>query len=496
MNRVSVKMMKAWAAFGPRFLPFADAATEELPLSRLLRLSLFQISVGMALVLLIGTLNRVMIVELDVPASLVSLMLALPLLFAPFRALIGFRSDNHRSVLGWKRVPYIWQGTLIQFGGLAIMPFALLVLSGGGNASHAPQWIGRLGAALAFLLVGAGLHTTQTIGLALATDLAPVEARPKVVGLMYVMLLVGMILSALFFGASLVDFTPGRLIQVIQGCALATMILNVIALWKQEARKPRRGNAIPLDDDPQFSDAWREFTRGNDAIRRLVAIGVGTMAFSMEDVLLEPYGGQILHLTVGSTTKLTAALAIGGLIGFGLASRVLSRGADPFRMASIGALVGIPAFMFVIFSAPLYSPLLFGFGTFFIGFGGGLFGHGTLTATMNRAPTDQRGMALGAWGAVQASAAGIAIAFGGVVRDLVGGMAAQNRFGAAFAGPAAGYCSVYALEVILLVATLFAMAPLIRRSAPRGAVTIPAPSPLARDPLDTLVEFYANKSPR
>jgi BCD family chlorophyll transporter-like MFS transporter len=115
---------------------------------------------------------------------------------------------------------------------------------------------------------------------------------------------------------------------------------------------------------------------------------------------------------------------------------------------------------------------------------------------MNRAPADQRGMALGAWGAVQASAAGIAIAFGGVVRDLVGGMAAQNRFGAAFAGPAAGYCSVYALEVILLVATLFAMAPLIRRSAPRGAVTIPAPSPLARDPLDTLVEFYANKSPR
>jgi MFS transporter, BCD family, chlorophyll transporter len=342
------------------------------------------------------------------------------------------------------------------------------------------------------LLVGAGLHTTQTIGLALATDLAPAEARPKVVGLMYVMLLVGMILSALFFGASLVDFTPARLIQVIQGCALATMILNVIALWKQEARKPRRGNAVGADDDPQFSDAWREFTRGNDAIRRLVAIGVGTMAFSMEDVLLEPYGGQILHLTVGSTTKLTAALAIGGLIGFALASRVLSRGADPFRMASAGALVGIPAFMFVIFSATLYSPLLFGLGTFFIGFGGGLFGHGTLTATMNRAPAEQRGMALGAWGAVQASAAGIAIAFGGVLRDLVGGMAAQNRFGPALAGPATGYLAVYALEIVLMVATLVAMTPLIRR-VPRGATSTPSPAPLARDPLDTLVEFYAKK---
>jgi BCD family chlorophyll transporter-like MFS transporter len=299
-----------------------------------------------------------------------------------------------------------------------------------------------------------------------------------------------MILSALFFGASLVDFTPARLIQVIQGCALATMILNVIALWKQEARRPLRGNAASIADDPQFSDTWREFTRGNDAIRRLVAIGVGTMAFSMEDVLLEPYGGQILHLSVGSTTKLTATLAIGGLFGFGLASRVLSRGADPFRMASAGALVGIPAFLLVIFSASLYSPLLFGLGTFLIGFGGGLFGHGTLTATMNRAPAEQRGLALGAWGAVQASAAGIAVAFGGVMRDVVAGMAAHDRFGAALAGPATGYASVYALEVILLVATLFAMAPLIKHGGARTAAATSESAPLARDPLDTLLEFY------
>ena len=100
-------------------------------------------------------------------------MVSLPVVFAPFRALIGFRSDTHRSALGWRRVPYIWKGTMIQFGGLAIMPFALLVLSGGGNAGQWPAWVGHLGAGLAFLLVGAGLHTTQTAGLALATDLAP-----------------------------------------------------------------------------------------------------------------------------------------------------------------------------------------------------------------------------------------------------------------------------------------------------------------------------------
>ena len=239
MNRLSRTLISRWARMGPRFLPFADAATPDLPLPRLLRLSLFQVSVGMALTLLVGTLNRVMIVELNVPATLVAVMVALPVLYAPLRALIGFRSDTHRSALGWRRVPFIWMGTMVQFGGLAMMPFALLVLSGGGNAGQWPAWVGWLGAGLAFLLVGAGLHTTQTAGLALATDLAPVESQPRVVGLMYVMLLLGTIVSALLFGAFLRDFSPGRLVQVIQAAAVATLVLNSLALWKQETRHPR-----------------------------------------------------------------------------------------------------------------------------------------------------------------------------------------------------------------------------------------------------------------
>eukprot|EP01031_Cornospumella_fuschlensis_P018484 gene18484-22622_t len=115
---------------GPGWLPFADAASEGLPLGQLLRLGLFQVSVGMATVLLLGTLNRVMIVELSVPAMIVALMIALPVLSAPFRALLGFRSDTHRSAIGWKRIPYLWFGSLWQMGGFAIMPFAPILLGG------------------------------------------------------------------------------------------------------------------------------------------------------------------------------------------------------------------------------------------------------------------------------------------------------------------------------------------------------------------------------
>ncbi|ALK87869.1 PucC family protein [Limnohabitans sp. 63ED37-2] len=443
----------ALASWGPRFLPFADAASDDLPLSRLLRLSLFQISVGMAMVMLVGTLNRVMIVELKVSATLVSFMVALPLLIAPLRALIGFRSDNHRSQLGWRRVPYIWMGSLLQFGGFSIMPFALLVLAGAGQASQAPAWVGQLGAAGAFLLVGLGMHTVQTAGLALATDLAPPERQPQVVGLMYVMQLIGMIGSALVLGYLLHDYSPGQLIRVVQAVAVTTLVLNVVALWKQEPRSRLRKPGTPIEHT--FAQAWQLFCQGPNTLRRLLAVGLGTMAFTMEDVLLEPYGGEILHMSVSTTTLLSATLALGGLLGFAWASRVLGRGGDAYRMSGWGAWVGLPAFACVIASGPLAMPALFVLGIFLIGLGGGLFAHGTLTATMQLAPPGQIGLAMGAWGAVQATAAGIGMAAGGLVRDGVG----------LISSPVMGYSAVYVLEILLLGMTLWAMGPLLR-SAP------------------------------
>ncbi len=462
LNRLSQRVTEAWISYGPRFMPFTDVATPDLPLGRLLRLSLFQISVGMALVLLVGTLNRVMIVELNVPASLVGIMLALPLVFAPFRALIGYSSDTHRCELGWRRVPFIWKGTMMQFGGFAIMPFALLVLAGEGQAGNAPLWIGHGATALAFLAVGAGLHTVQTAGLALATDLTAPESHPRVVGLMYVMLLVGMIVSALLFGAALTNFSPGRLVQVIQGAALTTMILNVTAMWKQETRNPPRGRPAPAPD-PTFRESWAAFCTGEHAIRCLVIVGLGTVGFTMADILLEPFGGQVLNMSVAATTQLTALLALGGLLGFALASNSPTSEENPHRMAQSGTLIGIPAFVLVVIAAPTGATGLFLVGNFLIGVGGAMFAHGTLTATMKRAPKKQAGLALGAWGSVQATAAGIAMALSGVLRDGANLVLAPSETVWGFTGAAKGYVTVYTLEIALLVATLIAIAPLLRR---------------------------------
>jgi BCD family chlorophyll transporter-like MFS transporter len=462
------RLLKLWKHVGPKLLPFADAATPELPLLRLLRLSLFQVSVGLALVLLNGTLNRVMIVELGIPAWLVALMAAFPVLFAPFRALIGFRSDNHRSALGWRRVPYIWMGTLIQFGGLAILPFALLVLSGQGT--YAPFMVGEVAAALAFLMIGAGLHTSQTAGVALATDLAPPESRPRVVALLYVMLLLGMVVASLTFGVLLRDFDHLKLIKIVQGAAVVTMILNLISLWKQEGRHTRRAADA---DEPElsFSESFRTFLSGGQASRLLVAVGLGGAGFNMQDILLEPYGGEILKLSVAGTTSLTALMAGGTLGGLFLAARWLSRGRDPHQLAALGSLIGIFGFCLVIFSAPLASLPLFWVGTASIGFGGGWFSVGTLTASMALSERGQSGLAIGAWGAVQATVAGGGVALGGALRDILSGLAARGALGPGLSSASVGYSFVYHLEIALLFGTLVAIGPLVRTGVRSGSPT-------------------------
>ena len=183
----------------------------------------------------------------------------------------------------------------------------------------------------------------------------------------------------------------------------------------------------------------------------------------MQDILLEPYGGKILHLPVGVTTALTAMLALGGGAGLTLAARRLSRGARRpsgrrprrarrHRRLRLRHLLGA-----VRRSGPCSASA-----SLLIGFGGGLFAHGTLTASMALAKPEDRGLALGAWGASQATAAGLAIGFSGVVNDLVSSLAIRGAFGEALADPVTGYGFVYSIEIVLLFATLVAIGPLVR----------------------------------
>ena len=172
-------------------------------------------------------------------------------------------------------------------------------------------------------------------------------------------------------------------------------------------------------------------------------------------MLLEPYGGQALGFSVAETTKLTALLAGGTLIGFAIASRVLGAGGAPARLGLFGALIGVPGFAAIILSSLGGGALMFLAGTFATGLGAGLFGHATLTATMRSAPKHQIGLALGTWGAVQATSAGLGVALAGIVRDLIVNAPAFNGVSAH-----TPYNAVFTIEIVFLILACAILIPL------------------------------------
>ena len=432
---------------------------EGLPVSRLLRLGLIQAAAGMTLVLLDGALNRILIVEMHVSAVLVTLMIGAPLVFAPLRAVIGFRSDIHASALGWRRTPFLVLGTMVQFGGLAIMPFFLLAMTQGHGAAAA---VGEAGAMLSFLLAGVGLYATQTTGLALAADIAPQDSRTRVVGLMFVALFCGMILSALAFRFALQPYAPLRLIKVIQSAAVLVALLNGVAIYKQEAFGG--AHAPPPADRPSFAQAIAPILGAPEARRTLAMLALGSAAFGLQEVLVEPFGGQVMHMTVASTTALTGMVGAGSLIGYAVAAKRRPGGSDPDRLAALGALAGVPAFAAVILAAPLGAQMLLQAGMAGVGFSAGLFGVAAMNATLALAPSGQAGLALGVWGAVQAAAAGLAVAGGGALRALLSSLAQAGRLGEGLASAEIGYLVMYHLAIALLFAALVAVGPLVGRS--------------------------------
>jgi BCD family chlorophyll transporter-like MFS transporter len=309
------------------------------------------------------------------------------------------------------------------------------------------------------------MQITQTAGLALASDISPVDKRPRVVALMYAMQLLGLIVGSAALSVLLTDFSPQKLIQVVQGCAVLVAALNLLSLWKQEARGSRRGQREP----DGFSQQWRMLMALPKMRRFLWTVGLGTAAFSMQDIVLEPYGAQVLGLDVSLTSALTALTSTGALLAFALSARFMSRGMDAYRLAALGALIGLPAFACVIFSAPLNSTLLFQTGATLIGFGGGLFAVGMLLSAMAMTDSLHAGMVLGAWGAVQATATGIAMALSGVIRDVVGHLAEQGMLGEALVSPVTGYSVVFHIEMYMLFCVLIALGPLVSRKRQTNA---------------------------
>lgn len=431
---------------------------------RVFRLGLFQFGMGVSLAPITGTLNRVLIDELRIPAVAVGFLIAIHYFVSPARAMIGFRSDVDRAAGNW-RTPYLVFGAMLTYGGLATAPFSLILLSGDGSLSFP---VAMIVCTLIFLAYGIGVNAVETIYLATVSDVTPARERGQVLGVIWIMLVLGTIVSSIVMGQLLVQYSHVRLIQVMQGSAVIFVALTFVAMYNQERLKPN-GELLDVAEPIQVRQTLGQSLRLLAAQRPLrnlfIVLFLATLGFATHDVLLEPYGGQVLGMSVTQTTRLTALWGMGMLGGITLAGVLLWRGRSPVLLIASGCLIGLAGFLTVTLASNEALVAPFRVGVTLIGAGRGAFIVGALALVMGLVDRNHAGLFIGLWGITQALAQGFGTIGGGLTRDLV-----QRASG----NVALGYTTVYAASMTLLALTVLLLAALrLGRQLKHGVVRSP-----------------------
>ncbi|NTV65004.1 MAG: BCD family MFS transporter [Oscillochloris sp.] len=431
---------------------------------KVLRLGLFQFGMGLSLAPITGTLNRVLIDELHIPAVAVGFLLAIHYFVSPARALIGFRSDVDRAGGKW-RTPYLVFGAMLTYGGLATAPFTLILLTGKGALAF---WPSMLFCSLIFLAYGIGVNIVETIYLAMVSDLTPSRERGQVLGVLWIMLVLGTIVSSVVIGQLLLDFSAYRLIQVMQASAVVFVVLTFASLYNQERLKPN-GELMDVAEPVRVRESLGQSLRllaAQVPLRNLfIVLFVATLGFATHDVLLEPYGGQVLNMTVTQTSRLTALWGVGMLVAISLAAWSLWKGRSPILLITIGCLLGAGGFLTVALASGETLIDLFRVGVVLIGMGRGMFIVGALALVMSLVDKNHAGLFIGLWGITQALAQGFGTIGGGLARDIVQHLTGQV---------ALGYTLVYYSSLSLLsLAALLLLVLGIGHQLRRGEVHSP-----------------------
>ncbi len=414
-----------------------------------LRLSLFQFGMGISLAPITGTLNRVLIDELQIPAVAVGFLIAIHYFVSPARALIGYRSDVDRAAGRW-RTPYLVLGAMLTYGGLATAPFTLILLSGDGALSFPAAMVF---CTLIFLAYGMGVNIVETIYLATVSDVTPAQERGKVLGVLWVMLVLGTVVGSLLIGQLLITYNHIRLIQVMQGSAVIFIALTFVSMVGQERMRPN-GELVDVAEPVRVRETLGQQVRllaAQAPLRNLfVVLFLATTGFATHDVLLEPYGGQVLGMTITQTTRLTALWGLGMLLAIGAAAWMLWRGRSAVPLIALGCLLGVAGFLTVALASEAALVNQFRAGVALIGMGRGLFIVGGLALVMALVDKNHAGLFLGLWGISQALAQGCGTIAGGLTRDIVQRVSGDVALG--YTTVYAGSLGLLALAAVLLLA--------------------------------------------
>lgn len=406
----------------------------------IIRLGLVQTGLGAIVVLTTSTLNRVMVVELAMPATLPGALVAIHYALQVFRPAWGHGSD-----LGARRTPWI-------VGGMAVLA------TGGLMAAVATAWMtthplfGIALAVAAFCLIGVGVGAAGTSLLVLLAKRTDDSRRAAAATIIWVMMIAGFIVTTGLAGHLLDPFSPMRLIVVSGSVSVAAMVLTVIGVWGVEGGQVT--GVQPVSKRPQrrasFREAFLEVWTEPKSRRFAIFVFVSMLAYSAQDLILEPFAGAVFGFTPGETTKLSGVQHAGTLIGMALVPLIgalYPRSRGNLDIWTIGGCIASAIALLCLAVAAVVGPSWPLRETVFVlGVTNGAYAVaaiGSMMALVGAGGDKREGVRMGLWGAAQAFAFGI----GGFLGTLASDVA---RY--VLTSPALSYAAVFASEAGLFVA--------------------------------------------
>ncbi|MEO6745690.1 MAG: BCD family MFS transporter [Caldimonas sp.] len=442
--------------------------------SKVVRLGLVQASLGAVVVMTTSTLNRVMVVELALPALLPGLLVAMHYLVQVVRPRMGHGSD-----VGGRRTPWI-------VGGMAVLA------CGGVLAALATAWMGSDRAAgialavLAFGLIGIGVSASGTSLLVLLAKRVEPSRRAAAATVVWLMMIAGFALTAGLAGKLLDPYTPLRLVVVMAGVALIALGVTLLATYRLEGTSPtvaadaagdsteagsaaavrsstRLATSMPASK-PTFRVALAQVWDEPVARRFTIFVFISMLAYSAQDLILEPFAGTVFGYTPGQSTSLSGVQHGGVLLGM-LAAALAGRGAGGGRFGSLrawqvgGCLLSAAMLLGLAFAGFVGPAWPFKATVFALGAANGAFSIAAIGSMMrlaNEGRHAREGVRMGLWGAAQAVAFGL----GGLV-----GTAASDLARWLIGSPGIAYATVFAFEAALFVVAAALAARLEGRSS-------------------------------
>jgi BCD family chlorophyll transporter-like MFS transporter len=428
----------------------------------ILRLGLVQTALGAVVVLTTSTLNRVMVVELALPALLPGALVAWHYGIQILRPRWGYGSD-----MGGRRTPWI-------LGGMATLAL------GGIAAAAAVAWmesapgLGMAAALLAFTAIGIGVGAAGTSLLALLASRVAERRRAAAATTVWLMMILGFVVTTAVAGQLLDPYSPERLVAVTAGVAIMAMLVAALAVRGVEDASAPAAAPAPARDTPAFRQVMAEVWAEPKARRFTVFVFVSMLAYSAQDLIIEPFAGSVFGLSVGATTQLASVQHAGVLTGMLLVAVAgsLWRGGRSVGGSLEGWTIGgcvasALAFLLLVAGALRGPGWPLGASFFALGAANGVFAAAAIATMMRLAGqgrASREGTRMGLWGAAQAVAFGLGNIVGTGASDLARWILASD---------AAAYAVVFLAEAALfLLAALLAAR--VARTATDGRAAAPA----------------------